>query len=303
MKAEPLISVIVPAYCHADYVVQCLESIYAQTYRPIELIVVDDASADQTYERCSALFQTAFTKRFQKVELIRNDENHGAHASINRGIAASNGALVSIINSDDSYHPDRLEVLVDELRATNSELAFSLVDIQLSAGISQVPEEFRLFTLSQMLALRRDVTVGFSLLRRNQATSTGNLVFTRQLYQNVGPFLPLKYCHDWDFVLQSLHFTEPAVVHDKLYNYRIHSANSFADLSHVAEVETEIVLRRFFRRGLMARPRNKLCPSAARWPGYFELFIKECGYSALYDVELGLGLKKWRVYSQAAVES
>lgn len=295
MSETPLVSVIVPSFCHEDYLLECLSSIHDQTHARIELVVVDDVSNDRTFERAEALLSTAFARRFANVVLLRNQRNLGAHATINRGIMESHGTHIAVINSDDVYFRDRISAQLEALAEGGSELSFTLVSILADPGvIPEIPEAFRLFTLRQMLGLQRDLTVGLSLLRANHAVSTGNLLFTRTLYDRVGPFLPLKYCHDWDFVLQSLFDCEPAVVMEPLYGYRLHGSNSFSGLTHLAEMETEVVLRRFFRRGLMGGSRNALAPTPGNWPGYFETFVAECGYDSFFNRENGEGLAGWR---------
>ncbi|MFG1404204.1 glycosyltransferase family 2 protein [Xanthobacter sediminis] len=297
MADRPLVSIVVPSYGHERFVLECLESIHDQTYPQLELVIVDDLSTDSTFERCAALLDTPFRRRFANTVLLRNEQNLGAHASINRGIGASHGSHIAIINSDDRYHPDRIAAMFSAMAEAGSELSFTLVEILADpAEVPEIPEPFRLFTLRQMLALKRDPTTGFALLRANHAVSTGNLLFTRRLFDRVGPFLPLKYCHDWDFVLQSLHFTEPAVVMEPLYDYRLHGTNSFSALAHLAGVESEVVLRRFFRRGMVAAPGNPLCPAPFTWPGYFETFLAECGYLDHFRHENGEGLPGWRTY-------
>lgn len=304
MTQAPLVSVIVPAYCHEDYIEDCLTSIYDQTHAELELVVVDDASTDATHDRVAALLATDFASRFRNTVLLRNETNSGAHASINRGIAASQGSHIAVINSDDLYHPDRITALMAALQDSGSELGFSLVEVMADPGeITEIEPFFRLFALRQLMALQRDPSVGFALLRANQAISTGNLLFTRSLYDRVGPFLPLKYCHDWDFVLQSLYWTEPVVVQQEHYRYRLHGANSFSSLGHLAGMETEVVLRRFLRRGLAGQSPNPLFPSEANWPGYFRLFIEECEYEGFHARETGLGAASWRTFGRAAAET
>jgi glycosyltransferase involved in cell wall biosynthesis len=300
MTDAPLVSIVVPSYCHEDFVLECLESIHDQSHPAVELVVVDDVSDDRTFERCEALLSTRFARRFENTVLLRNERNLGAHATINRGIAASHGSHVAVINSDDRFRPRRIEAMLAAMADEGSQLAFTLVGILADpAEMPEIPETFRLFTLRQMLALKRDATTGFALLRANQAVSTGNLLFTRALYDRIGPFLPLKYCHDWDFVLQALYLTEPAVVMEPLYDYRLHGTNSFSGLAHLAGVESEVVLRRFFRRGLMAGPANPLCPGRSFWPGYFDIFVEECGYGDFFRRENGEGGPSWRTYEKS----
>lgn len=301
MTDQPLVSVVVPSYCHEDFLLDCLLSIHDQTYKPIELVVVDDVSTDASFARAEALLSTAFARRFANTVLMRNDRNLGAHGTINRGIAASKGSHVAVINSDDLFYPGRIAAQIEALAEAGSELSFTLVDIVADpAGVPVIPETFRLFTLRQMLALKRDLTTGFALLRANQAVSTGNLLFSRALFHRIGPFLPLKYCHDWDFVLQSLYHCEPAVVMEPLYGYRLHGTNSFSGLAHLAGVETEVVLRRFFRRGLLGGSRNPLAPTRGNWPGYFDIFIEDCGCGAYYRRENGDGAPGWRTFERTA---
>lgn len=66
----------------------------------------------------------------------------------------------------------------------------------------------------------------------------------------------------------------------------------------MAEVETEVVMRRFFRRVIDATPLNRLCPSSWTWPGYFEQFVAQKGMSRFFDREMGRGMRSWRIYDR-----
>ena len=306
MTEMPLVSVVVPSFCHADHLMDCLGSIHDQDWPRLELVVVDDASTDASWDVLQALSRTRFAARFQGMTILRNTQNLGAHATINRGIEASSGTHLALINSDDMYHPNRISRLMAALDGSGgdlgqggTDLAFSLVEIMADDDRNQeIDPFFRLFTLRQHLALRREPTVGLALMRANYAVSTGNLLFTRRLWQQVGPFQPLKYCHDWDFVLQALFHTEPAVVARPLYRYRLHDSNSYATLSHRAGMELEVAMRRFMRRGLSGRSPNPLFPCDANWLGYFSRFAKTCHLDGHLRTERGDGRDGWRIYSK-----
>lgn len=302
MNRDPLVSVIVPSYCHAPFILDCLQSIYDQTYNEIELIIIDDRSHDDTMEIVSSLLKTGFAKRFRNVILEQNRENMGAHASINYGISRSSGDYIAVVNSDDLYAPERIERLMAGMADAKSEIAFSLVDVFSSnddaAGVVDYPSNFLLFSLRQRMEIARDPTISFTLLRWNVATSTGNLIFSRRLYDKVGRFLPLKYCHDWDFILQSSFYTEPTAVLEPLYKYRLHGNNSFASLAHVAGIETEVVFRRFMRLGLRGESVNPLFPSARNWPGFFQLFLHQIDQFHFFEREAGVAAKSWRIYDK-----
>jgi glycosyltransferase involved in cell wall biosynthesis len=320
-----LVSIIVPAYRHERYVLDCLQSLHAQTHERLELIFIDDCSPDRTLELTEALLATRFASRFENVVLRRKTENRGAHDSLNTGLELASGDYIAIVNSDDLFRPRRVEHLLTALNDRGSGFGFSIVEIlnddeaedgaardQERAAASPVPESVMLLGLRQQLAIARDVSVGFALLRQNVSVSTGNFLFSSEVARKVGRFLPLKYCHDWDFILQALVHTEPVAVLEPLYQYRVHQQNSFRGyaqraeherlFSHLSIIETEVVLRRFFRSVVSGRLTNRLCPSPGNWPGYFEAFIREAGYWSYWAKEAAEPLPAWRTYDKIGLD-
>lgn len=286
IATPPLVSVVVPAYRHATYIADAILSVHTQSYREIELIVIDDHSDDNTFACAEAILQDGIAARFRGVTLLRNERNMGAHATINRGIELSRGAYIAVLNSDDLFHRERIRSMLKEMRAAGSELGFSLVKVMTDPDQrSEIDTYFRLFGPRQIVAQARDPSLGFALMRLNIAVSTGNLLFSRNVFNQVGPFQPMRYCHDWDFILQALFVTEPVLIEQELYSYRLHSGNSFRTLSHIAPFEIEAVLRRFFRRGFWGQSPNALFPCAANWPGVFELYARQCGYGRFMRLE------------------
>lgn len=96
----PCISVIIPAYNHEPYIAAALQSVLQQTFGDFELIVIDDGSKDNTWYEIQQIVDT-------RLRAFRQ-ENRGAAATINRGIEMARGRYVTILNSDDVYHPERL---------------------------------------------------------------------------------------------------------------------------------------------------------------------------------------------------
>lgn len=109
MNTEPVkVSVIVAAYNAAQTIDECLYSLCRQSLRDIEVIVVDDCSADQT----SALV-ARWVQKDSRVRLIRQEKNGGPAAARNAGLEAASGEWIAIVDSDDTIHPDRLAKMVD----------------------------------------------------------------------------------------------------------------------------------------------------------------------------------------------
>ncbi len=108
-EGNPLISVIVPTYNRADVLDRCMESVFRQTYRPIELIVVDNGSTDHTQKVFESL-----QKRFESDEFPmkwEKEEQRGACQARNRGHKASSGRFICFFDSDDEMHPEMLSTL------------------------------------------------------------------------------------------------------------------------------------------------------------------------------------------------
>ncbi|MFO7654959.1 MAG: glycosyltransferase family A protein [Candidatus Krumholzibacteriia bacterium] len=101
MKAQPLVSVVVPTYGHAALVEETLASIFAQEYPAVEVIVVDDGSPDDTAERLAPLAERG------RIRLLRQ-ENRGQAAARNRGLSEARGELVAFLDDDDLWPPDKL---------------------------------------------------------------------------------------------------------------------------------------------------------------------------------------------------
>lgn len=114
MNNEPLVSVCVLAYNAAEYVIETLESIKAQTYNNIELIVSDDFSSDNTVHLCK-IWLDENGSRFTRTELITVEENTGVTANCNRALDASTGKYWKCIGSDDLLTNDAVEKCVNFL--------------------------------------------------------------------------------------------------------------------------------------------------------------------------------------------
>jgi glycosyltransferase involved in cell wall biosynthesis len=108
----PDISVIMPAYNHERYVGEAIESVLAQTFEDFEFIIINDGSPDQT--------ENVIQKYADPRIRYYSQENQGAHHALNRGIELSRGEYLSIINSDDLYHRERLHTLRDTATRTGA---------------------------------------------------------------------------------------------------------------------------------------------------------------------------------------
>lgn len=114
---SPMISIIVPVYNREAHLTGMLKSISEQTYRPIELILVDNNSSDQSLEVCHK-FQQNNTDEFLHI-LVYQEYKKGANAARNTGLSLATGDYLMFFDSDDSMYFDCINRIVNQLAANN----------------------------------------------------------------------------------------------------------------------------------------------------------------------------------------
>ena len=140
MNQEPLISVIVPVYNVEAYLDQCMESIIGQSYRNLEILVVDDGSTDDSGSMCDR-----WAERDERISVI-HQPNGGLSAARNSALDMMNGQLVTMVDSDDVLHPDLVKTLLDVMTRHQADIAVggyqSFYGNDLSfPGLSSAPHE------------------------------------------------------------------------------------------------------------------------------------------------------------------
>lgn len=117
-----LVSVIIPTYNRADELPDTLDSVLAQTHDRLEVLVVDDASDDDT-----AAVVTSYDD--PRVEYIRHDRNRGGSAARNTGIDAATGEYIALLDSDDEWLPQKLERQLAILERRSSDWVAAYCDV------------------------------------------------------------------------------------------------------------------------------------------------------------------------------
>lgn len=98
-----LVSIIMPSYNTADYIVKTIESVQSQTHTDWELIIVDDCSTDNTDAVVKGYLNDS------RIRYIKNEKNSGAAVSRNRALREAKGRWIAFLDSDDLWHPEKLE--------------------------------------------------------------------------------------------------------------------------------------------------------------------------------------------------
>lgn len=122
------ISIIVPVYNVEKYIERCLESLINQTFKNIEIILINDGSTDYSKEICER-----YAKEDERIILI-NQQNKGQSAARNKGIEIARGNYIGFVDSDDYIEPNMYEVLYEKLNCENADCVVAQVNMVNTKG-------------------------------------------------------------------------------------------------------------------------------------------------------------------------
>lgn len=181
---NPLVSVIIPCYNSQLWIEDCLLSVYKQTYKNIEVIVVDDGSTDDTAKIISQ-YQNEKVKYFYK-------ENQGEGSARNFGIKLSKGELIAFLDSDDFWHEDKIELQVNSIKQGYD---FVYSDYQLVDSFGKNQAEHVILNPKKF-----SLPVKTLLLSKNIVAGGSSVMLKKSVIDNVGFFKEgLVIGTDWEF--------------------------------------------------------------------------------------------------------
>ena len=178
----PLVSVYIPTHNRVESLKRAIDSVFAQSYWPIEVCICDDGSTDSTFEFCEGLV------RFNdNVKFTRNDVARGACYARNAAISLASGKFLTGLDDDDEFLPSRIKIFMDCWNDNYSFLCDNFFNVQ--AGCAT--RHYRRGGIFSLAALKLN----------NEA---GNQVFTlTERVQSVGGFsVGLLKLQDWDLWLR-----------------------------------------------------------------------------------------------------
>jgi glycosyltransferase involved in cell wall biosynthesis len=204
LEGAPLVSVVIPCYGQAAYLEEAIESVLAQTYAQVEVVVVDDGSPDNA---------ARLAGRFPWVRCVRQ-ANAGLAGARNTGIRESEGELLVFLDADDRLLPRALEVGVEELRA-HPEAAFAFGRYRRVAGDGRPLENDE--------QPRPDADPYSVFLRYNYAGIPATGVFRRSALEEAGNFdESLPGAEDYDLGLRLSREFAVRPHEDYVAEYRVH---------------------------------------------------------------------------------
>ncbi len=208
---KPRVSVIIPTYNRENMIGNAIESVLNQTFRDFEIVIIDDASDDNTEE---------VVKGFDddRIVYILHKEKKGGSAARNTGIKKATGKFIAFLDSDDWWHPKKLEKQLSKMETSriNPELVYT--------GIRQVNNDGKL--IKEIIPIFRG-NIFQELLIENVVGTTSSVLLRKEVFSDVGFFdenLPSRQDLDLWIRIARKHifdYVETPLVYQRIHENRI----------------------------------------------------------------------------------
>ena len=206
--SSKLVSIIVPVYNVENYLAECLESILAQTYTELEILLVNDGSTDSSSDIC-----LHYAAKDSRIKVI-NKENGGLSSARNAALQQMTGSFVSFVDSDDTIEVDMIEKLIRAQEDTDADIVV--------CGYERYDDATGKIYSREMLKGKWEILTSDSygdMLYLNPGV--WNKLYRKELFQNI-IFSDVKLSEDIGFFVDIIKNTNKiARVREVLYHYRV----------------------------------------------------------------------------------
>jgi glycosyltransferase involved in cell wall biosynthesis len=246
---DPTVSVILPTYDRAHLLPRAILSILNQTYEDFELIIVDDASTDETGQVISA-FQDA------RVRYLRHEHNQGLAAARNTGIQAAQGQLIAFQDSDDEWLPEKLALQLNTLAQSPEDIGVVYTQhrlIRQDGKIGLFPSRFhKVLQYLPFEIYRQNGDILLALSRGNLITSQ-SVLLKRECIEKTGLFDERLYrLQDWDLWLRLAQYYRFSYIPQPLVNVYVTEGNLSTN-TEAGRQALEIILQKHKNQGHAGR--------------------------------------------------
>jgi len=235
-------SVCMPVYRSERFIEEAIRSVLSQTYSDFELIVVDDASPDTTYEIASTISDP-------RLSVYRNDTNLGPEGNWNRALKMARGRYIKVLPGDDTIYPDCLRRQVDVLedpRNNHVVLIYCSRDVIDSSGKKVMRAIFPgSGQINGRALIRRTARFGTNIIGE-----PGAVLFRADAARQIGGFdASLGFVTDLDYWVRLLQLGDAYAIETALCTFRISGENWSASLGNERCRQYLQLLDRLFRQG------------------------------------------------------
>jgi glycosyltransferase involved in cell wall biosynthesis len=264
--AAPLVSIVILAGDDSSRLRSTLASVYAQTYRQLEIVIVDACADPASSQRIAGLLVGCPLPH----ELVAHPP---AEESIllNAGVGASSGQFVNAISPNDEFDAERVRTFVEQV--ANRDGAWGFGDVEFVANNPlDAKGQARVQSWRELIDGVLDLdTVGYAFIQPDcVAVTTANVFFSRDLFDRLGGFRKLPHTYLWDFCLRALWLEEPRFVASRLLRHRP-ALTALRRKRTEFEAAQVMMFREFYEKACdeQAVAPNRYAPCVHHWGAHF----------------------------------
>ncbi len=189
MKRD-LVSVVIPTYGGSEYLKRAVDSVLSQTYKSIEVIVVDDNGLETENQRLTRSVMAEYAED-TRVKYVCHEVNINGSAARNTGVRAAEGEYIGLLDDDDAYNPEKIEKQLEVLKGLGEEYALTYCSTE--KIVNGKPEViYHVWEDGELLE---------RILRAKVTINTPSLLIRRTAYEHIGGFDESFRRHqDWEFL-------------------------------------------------------------------------------------------------------
>ena len=207
-----LVSVIVTTYNRERNIKKCIESVINQSYKNLEIIIIDDCSTDGTFE-----FLCSLNDRRIRVE--KNSVNKGSNASRNIGLKLARGTYIAFLDDDDEWYPNKISEQINVIHRRNAGLVYCGHDVFVRGKFFNTIKPVFRGDVQQQLLKYNIIGSPTPLMNRDAVIKVGG--YDESLFS----------CQDWDLWIRMAEIIEIDFVNQILARYNIHGSQKSTDFA------------------------------------------------------------------------
>lgn len=213
MIDKPLVSVVIPTHNREDKIISAIESVRRQTYSHIEIVVVDDASSDNTL-----LSLEQYKEKLENRDLLiicPLEKNGGPAYARNYGVSRSRGTYIAFLDDDDQWHPDKLAIQIEQIQHNEN------IDL-LFAQMAKFNKGRFINIVNENLDWEAKKSCLFQEFLMNNYVGTPTIVIRKTAFQKIGGFDEnIPSLEDWEFAIRASKFLKIDFVKTPLMDVHI----------------------------------------------------------------------------------
>jgi len=220
------VSVVIPTYNRGSYLPRAIDSVLEQTYDDLEPVVVDDGSTDDTPEIIDQYEDP-------RIEYIQHETNRGANAARNTGIEVASGSYLSLLDSDDRFHPQYLEKTISRFESSDRD---DFVGVFTSFRVIEEDES------TKEIQAKEGQIQSLEMFEDGRVGTFSCVTFETDIFEKIGLLdEDLVSCQDLDFYIRVLKEYNMIGINEVLVDYYSHDGNLSTDVERRLEGQKAVL--------------------------------------------------------------